>query len=159
MATIQTGMWFKAPREAVFAAFADFSRTPEYVSGVERVEMLTEGPVGEGTRFRETRVFYNREATEEMAVTAFDPPRAYTLEAESSGVRYVSVFTFDDDGEGTRVTLRFDAQPRSVLARMLSPLTGMMMRAVKRCVEADMADIKAHLEPCSAAAAPESTAS
>ena len=66
----------EAEPEQVFLLFTDIEKFPENLSGIERVELLTAGPVGVGTRFKETRIMFKRETTEEMEVTRFDPPRA-----------------------------------------------------------------------------------
>lgn len=69
MTPIRMSTTIQAPPERAFAAFADFPHAARSVSGIERIEMLTDGPVGAGTRFRETRIMFGREATEEMKVT------------------------------------------------------------------------------------------
>ena len=88
MARFTTAKRIGAPQAAVFHLFADVKRAAEHLSGVVRVEKLTDGPVGKGTRFRETRVFFKKEATEELEITGFDPPRSYTLGCESCGCTY-----------------------------------------------------------------------
>jgi uncharacterized protein YndB with AHSA1/START domain len=85
---------FAAPRERVFAAFTDLEHAAENVAAIVRVEVLTDGPVGRGTRFRETRVMFRREATEELEITAFDPPQSYTVEADSCGTHWRTTFQF-----------------------------------------------------------------
>ena len=69
----------EAPLDKVFSAATDIPRWPERIRGIEKVELLTDGPMALGTRFRQTRTFLNRQATEEMEVTAFDPPNAYAV--------------------------------------------------------------------------------
>ena len=54
--------------------------------------MLTEGSVGVGTRWRETRAMMKKEAVEEMEVTAFESPSYYTVHCDSCG--YVVEWTF-----------------------------------------------------------------
>ena len=44
------------------------------IPDITALEMLSEGPFGEGTRWRETRVMFKKEAVEEMWVTGFPPP-------------------------------------------------------------------------------------
>ncbi len=62
-----------APPEKVFAMMSDFANAPQRISGISKVEMLTDGAVGVGTKFKETRVMLGKEATETMEVTTFDP--------------------------------------------------------------------------------------
>lgn len=135
-----------APPETVFSRCSDFENSADVVEGIDKVEMLTDGPVGPGTRFRETRTMFGREATEEMEVGAFDPPRRYTLVAESHGARYHSEFLFEEVPEGTRVRLTFDATPVTVFAKIMAVLTRPMQKKVAELLCKDLDDIKASIE-------------
>lgn len=53
-----------------------------------KIELLTDLPVGEGTRFKETRIMFKREATEEMEFVEFDAPNVYTLGSYSCGCEF-----------------------------------------------------------------------
>ena len=65
---VRTERFVTRPVEDVFAVFTDLHRAAERIRGIERLEVLTDGPVGKGTRFRETRIMFRREATEEHRV-------------------------------------------------------------------------------------------
>lgn len=144
--TVTSNIEIYRPPEDVFALFADIPSNAEHISAVERIEMLTDGPVGVGTRFRETRIMFKREATEEMEITAFDPPRGMTLSAESCGARYTSNFRFEPTDAGTRVTIEFTAEPQTFMAKMMSPMMKMMAGKLRACFETDMAELKAVAE-------------
>ncbi|MEM8933857.1 MAG: SRPBCC family protein, partial [Acidobacteriota bacterium] len=96
-----------APVDEVFAVFADFEHAAERIDGIRELDVLTDGPIGAGSRFRETRVMYGKEATEEMEITAFEPDRSYTVECTSHGAHFTSVYTFEPEHGGTNVTLSF----------------------------------------------------
>ena len=113
---------------------------------IERVEVLTPGPMGVGTRFRETRRMMGREATEEMTVTAFDPPRGYTLGAQSHGCRYRTELRFEPSGSGTRMVFDFQAEPLTFGAKaMMLLMKPMMKKAAQMCAK-DLEAIAAHVE-------------
>lgn len=135
-----------APKAKVFDQISDFANAPKRVSGIKRVEMLTNGSVGKGTRFRETRIMFNREATEEMEVMAFDPPNGYVLGGESCGCRYRSEFALSESGSGTEVRMSFDAKPITVFAKIVSVLTRPMLKFCVRACEKDLDDIKRSIE-------------
>lgn len=136
-----------APVEHVFERFSDIPSTAGVISGIESVEMLTDGPVGVGTRFRETRVMFGKEATEEMEFTEYQPPHHYVVEARSHGAHYVSSFDFKSINNGTDVTLTFSATPETVMAKIMSVIMGPMMRkSVSKCLTEDMTDMKAAIE-------------
>jgi carbon monoxide dehydrogenase subunit G len=136
----------EAPPETVFATAADFARAAEFVRGIAKVEMLTDGPVGVGTRFRETRIMFKREATEEMEVTAFDPPRSYALGCENHGCRYHTEITFTPNGSGTDVEMVFDATPLTVLAKVMAVAMSPMMKKLAEECGKDLDDLKQAVE-------------
>jgi uncharacterized protein YndB with AHSA1/START domain len=136
----------EAPPEKVFATATDFAGAPQFIRAIREVEMLTDGPVGIGTRFRETRVMLENEATEEMEVTAFDPPRSYALGTENYGTRFRTEFTFTPNGDGTDVEMSFEATPQTAVAKMMaSALAPMIEKLAEEC-EKDLDDLKAAAE-------------
>src|SRR5688572_28224488 len=90
-----------ASRSDVWSAVTDFANAPNRISSIKRVELLTEGPAGKGTRFRETRIMFGKEATETMEVVDWNPPSHYTLECNSCGCLYRSTVSCKADGDGT----------------------------------------------------------
>jgi|EndMetStandDraft_9_1072997.scaffolds.fasta_scaffold106889_2 carbon monoxide dehydrogenase subunit G len=135
-----------APPDVVFARASDFRRGAETITAIAKMEMLTTGPIGVGTRFRETRMMFGREATEEMTITAFEPPKRYTLSAESHGSRYHTELSFAPDGQGTRMTMTFQGTPVTLMARIMSVLMKPMMKKVAQACAKDLDDIKAAAE-------------
>jgi carbon monoxide dehydrogenase subunit G len=131
-----------APPERVFALASSFATMPERIPGIKRVEMLTDGPVGVGTRFNETRVMFGKEATETMEVTAFDPPRSYNLVANSCGCIYDSRFECTPSAGGTLVTLTFNITAVSFFAKLMSPLSKLMSGMMRKCFDGDLEAIK-----------------
>jgi len=77
-----------APPDVTFALVAGIPGWPRVISGIQSVDMLTPGPVAVGTRFRETRVIFGRQATEEMTVAEIEAPRRLILTAFNHGTAY-----------------------------------------------------------------------
>src|SRR4051812_9790697 len=88
--TVAVDHFVAAAPERVFALASDFANLPKRIPDITKVELLTGDTVGVGTRFRETRVMFGKEAVETMEVAAFDPPHSYVLVANSCGARYES---------------------------------------------------------------------
>src|SRR3712207_9171600 len=117
MQDVEVRRHVSAPVERVWALATDLEGAPRVVRGIEAVEVLTPGPFGVGTRWRETRGMFGRSATEEMTVTAVEPHRSYSTDASGPGVRDVSTFTFAPAaGGGTDVTAPFGGRPPSAAA-------------------------------------------
>jgi uncharacterized protein YndB with AHSA1/START domain len=146
MAHVVVERTIAAPPERVFAVASDIHRWAQIVPAIERVEVLTPGPMAAGTRFRETRRMMGREATEEMTVTAFDPPRGYVLGAESHGCRYRTELRFEPAGAGTRMVFDFGAEPLAFGARVMMFLMKPMMKKAAQMCAKDLDAIAAHAE-------------
>ena len=97
MSTHTVSTHVSAPPVRVFAVYTDLEEAVERIPDITALEMLSEGPFGQGTRWRETGIMFKKEATEEMWVTHFDPPRSYDVEAESHGLNYSTHFSFTPD--------------------------------------------------------------
>jgi uncharacterized membrane protein len=132
-----------APIQHVFAAFSDFENAAERVKEIESVEMLTDGPVGVGTRFRETRLIFGREASEELEVTKFVAPESMAIEAVSCGSHYRTDFGFQTlEGGRTQVDVLLRVTPRTLIAKMMKPLAFLMKRTMRKMLDADFEQIK-----------------
>ncbi|MFB7867772.1 SRPBCC family protein [Streptomyces sp. NPDC056069] len=137
----------------VWESITDLRDMPRVLSGVEKVEVLTEGGFAVGTRWRETRRMMGREATEEMTVTVCEPPERYVTVADSHGMHYVSEITLVPDGpavSATATTLRmtFTARPShdrapGLVARLIGRFGA---RAVARALGKDLDEIARAVE-------------
>jgi hypothetical protein len=140
----------EAERERVFEVFADLEHADQVVPGIERIEVLTPGAVGKGTRWRETRIMFGRAATEEMWIESFDPPHSYSVAAESHGARYHTAYTFEpagSHGEATLVRMTFTATPTSLAAKVMGTLLGgAMLGSIRKAFASDMDALKAACE-------------
>lgn len=147
MASCVAETYVNSAPDRVFEVFSDLEVVGDRLSAVEGIELLTDGPVGVGTRWKETRELMGQSATEEMEIVDFDPPRRMVAEAESYGTRYTTQFEFEAEGDGTRVRITFRAEPQSWTARAMSAvLGGTMMGAVEEMIAQDLADLKAWVE-------------
>lgn len=135
-----------ASADVVFDVFTDFEKARERISGIKKLEMLTEPPVGEGTRFRETRIVFKREHTEEMKITSFDPGNSFTVHCDSCGCVYETEFRFRPDGSSTEVEVEMRTRAVSFLAKLMSSLGKLMMGTMKKCIDKDLEELKSAAE-------------
>jgi uncharacterized protein YndB with AHSA1/START domain len=147
MVSVTSVRLINAPQESVFQTFTDLRRAPEFIPAIKTLEVLTEGPIGKGTRWREMRVMMGKEATETMEITEFDPPRSYAVEARSHGTHYRSTFRFSPESGGTRAEMTFSGRPESGWAKALGALVGWAFKGMlRKALEADMDALKAAAE-------------
>jgi uncharacterized protein YndB with AHSA1/START domain len=153
MNPITASVWIDATPERVFAIATDFGGCAEWLSGVKETRLLTPGPIGAGTKFSETRQIGSREVTEEMTVSAYDPPRSYTLQCDSHGMSLSSVLMFEADRGGTIVSMDTQVRPVSFGAKLMSPMMGMMAGKMRKHLVQDLHDLKTAAEKTGAVAA------
>lgn len=146
MARFSFSRRIERPCPEVFRLFTDFDGMAQRIDSITEVEMLTSGPPGVGTRFRETRELFGKRATEELEVTDFTPEEGYVVEAQSHGTHYRSVFQFEPVGDVTDVSVSFEARPVSVAARLLAPLGWLMMGTTRRIFARDVEALKQSAE-------------
>jgi len=146
VSTIALSEHVAAPPAATFTAFADFPNAAGRVPDVLKVEMLTPGGVKRGTRFKETRKMFGKQATETMEVTAYEPYRRYELSATSGGAAFTSEFKFTPEPGGTRVEVTLTTKPQTFFAKLMFPLGWLMKGAMVKCLKRDVAAVKAYVE-------------
>lgn len=141
---VKVSRWIAAPPAAVWHVLTDLEAAADTLSGVTRIEVLTEGPYAVGTRWRETRRLMGKEGTEEMWVTAVEPERRTVVEAESGGTHYASTFALSPSGGGTRLDVTFGGRTTSPsrVQRVLWTLFGPLgLRVTRKALQQDVRDI------------------
>lgn len=146
MAKLELSRRIEAPRERVFEVFTDFDHAADRISAIKRIEVLTDGPAGKGTRFRETRIMFGKEATETMEVTDFQPNRSYTVCANSCGAIFESTFTFTPEGSATQVVMTVTTRPVTMLAKVATLFSFLCAGMMKKMMAQDMDDLARFLE-------------
>jgi carbon monoxide dehydrogenase subunit G len=137
-----------ASPDKVWAVVSDIPGSAATLSGISAVQMLTDGPYGEGTRWKETRTMMGRAETVEMWVDQADPPRSTTVKANQAG-DYTTRFTLAERDGGTDLTLTFGAEvvKPTVLSRVTMALFGKIgMSITRKALAKDLAEIAAKAE-------------
>ena len=126
-----------SPEEA-FDYLSDIRNELEWNPGVESVEMLDEGPVTQGSRFRAK---WKGGPRVEIEVVEHDRPRGWTMH-NGGAVEVTFTARVEPVPEGTRLTVDFDARPHG-LFRLVFPLFLIKLRRDER---ANMTHLKVALE-------------
>ena len=135
------------PVQTVFDAVSDVTNAADLISGLDKVEILSDVKTGKGLRWRETRVMFGKESTEEMEITVFDPPNFYRSEARSHGMIYLTNTTFREiDENTTEVTVAFTGTPVSLVAKLMTPIGLLFSGSLKKSLRADLLDLKRSIE-------------
>lgn len=138
----------RAAPEAVWAVLTDLEGASDTLRGVTRVEIVEGDGYAVGTRWRETRKLFGKEETQEMYVTAVEPPRRTTVEADS-GAHYTTEFVLEpvDGGTDLRVTFGAHHPDPNLLLRLTFAVFGQVgIRVTTRMLTQDLADIARRAE-------------
>jgi carbon monoxide dehydrogenase subunit G len=142
----------QASPEKVWSVITDIPGSAATLSGVDSVQLLTDGPYGEGTRWKETRKMLGKSETVEMWVAEADRHRSTTVKAVQGGADYTTRFNLAPRDGGTELTLTFGAEviKPTVASRLLMLLFGRMgMAATRKALTKDLAEIAAKAESLS----------
>ena len=146
MSKMNLSVDIEATPEAVFDMIADIENSVTRIDGIEKIEMLTEGPVGVGTKWRETRLMMKKEAVEEMEITAFERPTHYTVYCDSCGYDMNWTMRVEPRGDSSTLTLDMTSKARTLMGKLMTPLGWLMSGMMKKCVVKDLENIKAYIE-------------
>lgn len=117
------------------------------LSGILALERLDAGTeFGVGTRWNETRKLFGRESTEELEVTAIDPGKSYTVENESGGVRYTTVFVVSPRGDGSVVSMSMESEAVTTSGKLMAVVTRLVSGSIRKMLATDLDDIAAAAE-------------
>lgn len=89
---------------------------------------------------------FKREAVEEMEVSEYEAPAAYAVSADSCGSHFHTRFDFEEAGEETNVRMSLHCRPVTFMAKLMSPIGKLMAGPMRKCMEADLQDLKQALE-------------
>ncbi len=131
-----------APQQRVWDVITDLEGCPERIAAIASVEMLTGPEVAVGTRWKETRLIFERKSTETMEITAFEPPLRYVVEADSCGAHLVSELRCEPDGDdATVLSMTMETTPTNFFAKLMKPLAKLAMGTTRKMLERDLDDI------------------
>ena len=148
-------LFINAKPEAVWHAIADITNWNRWMPNLVKVEKLTSGDFAAGTKWRETRKMFGKEASEVFEVIHAAPPHALSLRCDgSNGTTGKGVFNFDYSigpvPQGSVVCMTGNIEMPGLLAGLMIRIFGGMM---KKACEKDLHALKKYLEARNSAAA------
>ncbi len=149
MRTVIVSREVEAPTDVIWTIMTDLEGSEETISAIQSVEILSGGDdFGIGTRWRETRTMFGKQATEVMWVTEVDPGKSYVVEAESHGAKYTTTMHVTAIGERTsEVSMVFGAESIGTMTKIISATVGRLFEnATRKALAQDLDDIAAAAE-------------
>ena len=123
MASLRASYTLDRPQADVFAVITDVGDYPRWHPRVSSATMITEGPVGLGTRFRGTSRPFGRL---DMEVTEYEEPKRIKFRVETNIANWDHLILLTAEGERTTVDHEYEIAPRG-LGSLVAPLMGFIM--------------------------------
>ena len=139
----------QAPPEKVWSVITDIPGSAATLSGVDSIQLLTDGPYGEGTRWKETRKMLGKAETVEMWVAEAERNRSTTVKAVQGGADYTTRFSLAPRDGGTDLSVTFGGEmhkPTAATRIMMAVFGKMAMAATRKALRKDLAEIAAKAE-------------
>lgn len=143
MSSIRVSQEVAACPATVWSVLTSTDQWVDVMGSISLVERLDDGDgFGLGTKWRETRTMFGKQATEVMEVTEFEEGIRYVTAAESHGSKYISEMRVDPSGGGSTLSMTFRGEPQRIMAKIVDATVGrLFMGVTRRAVVTDLADI------------------
>lgn len=115
-------VFIKAPVETVFNAATDFNNAMKIMENVVGMEVLTDGPVQQGTKIKEVRNIRGMTAEAILTVSEFTPNQSYSVHSENNGILVDYHYSFLPKDEGTVVQFEGIIRTKGLKNLLLKPI-------------------------------------
>lgn len=133
MANINGSIYIDRPPEVVFDFVADERNEPQYNPKMTAVSLLTEEPIGVGSRFEATLMLRARPITMTVEFTEFVRPRRLASVTTTGPMDTVGALSFEPSGTGTLMAWSWHIELNG-LAKIASPAVAWMGRRQERAI-------------------------
>lgn len=147
MGHVEVASTIHADVEAVWRSLNDITHTPEWVTGLEKAEIITTGTYGTGTIYHD----YNRLGpmlqVTPWHITTFEPMTRQVHKSDSASLPSTMTLTLTPTPEGThlRMTVDYRFLPRlGAFSRLLEKL--LMNRLLQHVIQQNQANLNQSLK-------------
>jgi uncharacterized protein YndB with AHSA1/START domain len=142
MQTFENTVTIQRPAEEVFAFLADFENIPKWNYAIDETHQAPAGPVGVGTRYRQTRSVPSR-SVEDFQVTVFEPARRLAIQGQIGPFQAQISYELEAAADATRLVNNVELDPSRAALRLVAPLAA---PKIKAAVAQNLGQLKLVLE-------------
>lgn len=142
MITLDLSTLVDRPVPEIFEFLSNPLNLPKWQTMVARIEQVTPGEPGVGTKYRVFASALGRNIEGEMQITAFEPPHKVGFVNQSGPMRVSITVTLKPVGSGAKIALHAEGNPGGVF----SLAEGILAGKIKSEMESNLARLKAVLE-------------
>ena len=127
MSGFEMNEWITRTPKEVFDFITSSENAPKVTSSIVNMVKLTEGIVGVGTRYRETRLMNGKEHSTELEVVAYEPDQRYAMKNLIEGIETIYHYSFKPEKEGTRIELVCEVKATG-LKKLMAPIVASILK-------------------------------
>jgi hypothetical protein len=127
MSGFEMNEWIARTPKEVFDFITASENAPKVTSSIVSMVKLTEGIVGVGTRYRETRLMNGKEHSTELEVAAYEPDQRYAMKNLTEGIETIYHYSFKPEKEGTRIELVCEVKATG-LKKLMVPMVASILK-------------------------------
>ena len=142
MAGFKRTVFINRPVAEVFDFATDLKNASRLMPGVTRAELLTDGGMRPGAKFRETRLMKGKERSAVIEVLEHRRPDVHAASAAMMGMKATYWFRFATEGAGTLVDMEADVRGNW----LWKPFLGLMARTMEKEDGGYLDRLKAEME-------------
>ena len=135
-------------KEVAYRSLLDLDSAKDWMQGLVGIERMDEGPLREGSQWRETRKMFGKEATEHFEVVELVEPEKIVLRCDGTkGTtgkgEFVFTYLLVSSGDQTEVTLLGEIRGLTGLSKWFGKL---MAGVFKKACAKDLDSLRDYLE-------------
>jgi len=142
MAEYEQSVWIDRPVEEVFEFATNPEKEPLWNTGMVESEIVSEGPMGVGTRVRSVNRALGRNTESTWEVTEYEINRKKAVKSTSGPMPFRAASVFESVEGGTNLTFSMQAEAGGI-SKVIAPI---IVRMLKGQTEKSFANLKELLE-------------
>jgi uncharacterized protein YndB with AHSA1/START domain len=144
---VEAQVTINGSKEAVWAAITNIEKCAEFISGIEKIEVLEKPANGlVGLRWKETRILFGDQATVEKWITEAAENESYKTKAEEGGFVFLTTVRISPGSGGVTLTSSHETKPQGIVARLKAMPMFLFKGMIKKAILQDLNDYKAAVE-------------
>jgi hypothetical protein len=110
------------PITEVFEFISDLRNGPKMNEDILNVEKLTDGPIGVGSKFKETKVIRGRNTEAMIEVVQYEATTAFSAQSEVNGLKVTYHYQLSEGNNGTIVKFHCEVKTSGLIMSITKPL-------------------------------------
>ena len=114
MIKVEMNIEVQRPVAEVFGFVTNPANDAKWQEGVIESRLVSEGPMGVGSKIKDARKFLGIKMESELEVTEYAPNQTFSLKVSSGPMQFEIKQSFEAVGGGTRIALVAEGEPAGV---------------------------------------------